>query len=518
MNEKIGNKKKYNFTEDETEDIINKYKSGLSCNTIAKDYPCSSKTIERFLRKQGISAKDNPNNIFINDLPQKEKEYIIDSYLNGVSACKLGEQYHCNEGTIRHFLKINNITYKDAKHCHLKEFNEETIADIINKYISGVSIKDLTIEYDCNFQTINKLIPQDIKLKYKSNKSYKSLYRTKHEITQLEKEEIISKYQDGVFQKELAYTYNCSIRTIASILKEFNLSGKDNPKWGKDIKQFDKDTKETIVQVYKSGVIQEDLAKQYNCSRDYIRTILYENNCSYEDNPNYNFNISKTLDASEIINLYNQGYSINELSQKYNVSSSVISNILIDNDITIKQNFVIYTDEEMLRFLIDIFNSYGYVDTELLNSFEEYPTSATYNSRFGSFANAMLKAKLPYSTSIKMLDNEVCKSGFEYRLSLVLRKYNIVYERDYLYKNLIPNYNKKHSMDYKIFYKDKIIYSEIFGMCGSTLSNNKYDKTKKIKLQLCNKYNIKLLELYPVDFKYNNEQFERRMLGLFDKY
>jgi hypothetical protein len=188
----------------------------------------------------------------------------------------------------------------------------------------------------------------------------------------------------------------------------------------------------------------------FNCSRDYIKNILYENDCSYKDNTNYNYNISETLidEIDNIIELYNNNVSISRLSQKYNVGNTVIKNILKNNNIYIKQSdeYFNYTEEELLDFLKEIYEEYGYVNTVLLNTLEGYPTSVTYTNRFGAFGNAMEKADLPYDSSIIMLDDEICKSGFEYRLSLVLRKYNIKYDRDYLYKYIIPNHNRNHSI------------------------------------------------------------------------
>jgi transposase-like protein len=166
MKEKT-NKKKIVFTEKDKENIISKYKSGLSSQKIADKYGCSEITIRRFLRSNNITAKDNPHNIFIDDLSNEDKQYIINSYLNGIGANKLAKQYNCNEGAIRNFLNKNGITYKDAKHYHLKDFSEEVIKDIIDQYKSGVEIIDLSRKYDCNYKTIRKLIPQDILQQYK---------------------------------------------------------------------------------------------------------------------------------------------------------------------------------------------------------------------------------------------------------------------------------------------------------------------------------------------------------------
>jgi len=517
----IGNKKKYEFTEEETRDVINKYKSGLSCNKISQDYTCSSKTIERHLRKNGIGNKDNPSNINLTDLPQEDVKWIIDNYLDGMGCEKIGEKYNCNEGSIKNLLKRNNISYSDAKHYKLKTFSQEEIETIINKYKSGVPLIELEKEYNCNYQTINKLIPKDIKIQFKTYKNnYKIGYKRYRDFSLEEKIEIKEKYLQGIFQKELGIQYNCSKETVSNILKEMNVKGKDNPLWDKETKQFTIETKETIIDLYKGGIIQDDLAKQFNCSRDYIGEILSDGGCSFKDNPNYSFGQYEEMliYTDEIIDLYNKGFSITEIKDKYSVGSMAINNILTNNNIEIRKMSDNYTEEELLQFLKEIYDDYGFVNTELLNDQSNFPTSQTYLHRFGSFKNAMEKANLPYTATIFMLGDEICKSGYEYRFSLMLQKFNFTYDRDCLYSSLIPNYDRKHSLDYVIYYKEYKIYLEIFGMSGSKFNDGKYDKIKSYKLGLCDQYTIKLLSLCPNNFKLNNDKFEKSVIDMFEEY
>ena len=514
----IGNKKKHEFTEEETQDIINKYKSGLSCNKISQDYPCSSKTIERYLRKNGVVSKDNPSNINLTDLPEDDIQWIINSYINGMSCEKIGKKYNCNEGSIKNVLKKNNISYSDAKHFKLKEFSHDEIEIIIEKYKSGISVTELEKEYNCNYKTINKLIPEDIKIRFKT--FTKINYKNYRDFTIEEKEEIKDKYLQGVFQKELGVQYNCPKSTIVKILNELGINGKDNPLWDKEVKKFSIEIKENIIKLYKSGTIQDDLAKQFNCSRDYIGEILSESGYSYKDNPNYSFGQYEEMiiHTDDIINLYNEGLSITEIASKYIVGKMAINNILTNNNIEIRKMSDNYSEEELLQFLREIYDDYGFVNTELLNDQSNYPTSQTYLHRFGSFKNAMKKAELPYSTSIFMLGDEICKSGYEYRFSLMMKKFEFTYDRDYLYSNLITNYKRKHSLDYVIYYKGNKIYLEIFGMSGSNFNDGKYDKIKYYKLDLCKTNEIKLLSLYPDDFKLDNDEFEKSIIDKFEEY
>jgi len=447
--------KKHIFTDEDILNIINQsQKENKSCRIISESYNCSTKTIERLLKRQGIIFKSKDN--LINNDFQK----IIDLYLNGNTQSEISKLYNCSESKINRILKQNNISYKNAKHCNQISFTTKDKEYIIEQYKNNVNISELAKFYSCHYNTIRKVI-----LEYKKTPA------------------------PNIEQ------YKC--KKLSSIQQN------------------------ELIELYLKGTPQIELRKKYNISRGTIRKILYFNNLSAKDNPNSTLGGTEKIldDFSNVITKYNNGMSLNKLSKEYDVSISVLSKIFKNKKIDIKDNYMLYTDEELLKILKYLYDIYGYVDTKLLDIHKELPTSTTYLNRFKTFGTAMKMANLPYNTIIKILDNELCKSGYEYRLSLFLKKQNIEYERDVLYKLFISGYNGKRNCDYKIKYKDKFIYIEIFGMSeGGLRIRPDYEKNMIDKIHMCTINNIDIIYLYPNDFKYNNLDFENHIMLKLNKF
>lgn len=441
--------KKHIFTDEDILNIINQsQKENKSCRIISENYNCSTKTIERLLKKQGVIFKSK-DKVINNDFQK-----IIDLYLDGNTQPEISKLYNCSESKINRILKQNNISYKNAKHCNQISFTTKDKEYIIEQYENNVSISELAKFYSCHYNTVRKVI-----LEYKKTPS------------------------PNIKQ------YKC--KKLSSIQQN------------------------ELIESYLKGISQIELCKKYNISRGTIRKILYFHNLSAKDNPNSTLGASQKVinNFSNISTKYNNGTSLAKLSKQYNISSSVISKIFKDNEIEIKDNYMLYTDEELLNILKYLYGIYGYVDTKLLDIHKELPTSTTYLNRFKTFGIAMEMANLPYNTIIKKLDNELCKSGYEYRLSLFFKKKNIEYQRDVLYKLFIPNYDGKRNCDYKIKYKDKFIYIEIFGMSeGGLRIRPNYKKNMIDKINMCDLNNIDIIYLYPSDFKYNNSDFENHIM------
>ena len=95
------------------------------------------------------------------NLPEKE---ICDKYLSGMSMIRLGEIYKCYPSTIRSRLKKNNIKLRSISEAVTQKYNNSNLREkrslslpdqeICEKYLFGVSIKNLSKEYKCDYDTI----------------------------------------------------------------------------------------------------------------------------------------------------------------------------------------------------------------------------------------------------------------------------------------------------------------------------------------------------------------------------
>lgn len=90
----------------------------------------------------------------------------------------------------------------------------------------------------------------------------------------------------------------------------------------------------------------------------------------------------------------------------------------------------------------------------------------------------------------RAIDGHLCDSISELLIDNWLYKNKIPHERNACY----PSTN--HKADWKIFYKEKQIFVEYFGLANDS---PRYDRCIKEKLELCNKNNISLIAIYPKD-------------------
>lgn len=127
----------------------------------------------------------------------------------------------------------------------------------------------------------------------------------------------------------------------------------------------------------------------------------------------------------------------------------------------------------------------------------EYTPSIMYYIReFGSWNKALNEVGLnSNSRKYKTKDGEEFLSSYEYKFALVMKKYNIYYDREILYKEAIHNFDRKFRFDFVINLFNVKYYIEIFGI----ESNDFYNKRKQEKIEICKANNIKLIEIYRID-------------------
>lgn len=138
--------------------------------------------------------------------------------------------------------------------------------------------------------------------------------------------------------------------------------------------------------------------------------------------------------------------------------------------------------------------------------YKNVPSSSAYANEFGSFKIALNEAGFEHQRIFKTRNGVKVRSVYELKLAQVLESYNISYENEIMYKDVIPNFKRKYRFDFRVNIGGKLYYIELFGIEG----NEKYEKRKQEKIGLCEKYNIPLIQLYQADIysKTNKEIYE----------
>lgn len=130
-----------------------------------------------------------------------------------------------------------------------------------------------------------------------------------------------------------------------------------------------------------------------------------------------------------------------------------------------------------------------------LSLYKNMPSSNAYLNEFGSFKIALNESGFEHQRIFKTKNGIKVRSVYELKLAQVLESYNISYENEIMYKDVIPNFKRQYRFDFRINIDNTLYYVELFGIEG----NEKYEKRKQEKIDLCKKNNIPLIQLYQAD-------------------
>lgn len=141
-----------------------------------------------------------------------------------------------------------------------------------------------------------------------------------------------------------------------------------------------------------------------------------------------------------------------------------------------------------------------------LKLYKRMPSGNAYFKEFGSFRKALNEAGFKKQKIYETKNGTKCRSTYELKLAQVLESYNISFENEVLYKNVILNFKRKYRFDFVVELNNRKYYIELFGIEGNEL----YEKRKKEKIQICEENNIPLIQLYQSDIysKTNQEIYE----------
>ena len=194
---------------------------------------------------------------------------------------------------------------------------ELPIDEIVKKWKQGATQKELAKEYGVSTNTINKRISEYYEKIVKSKPKRKQKPKPKPRI-ELPIDEIVEKWKQGTTQTELAKEYNVSTNTIGRRIAEYHKKiGKPNPKQKQKI---DLPINE-IVKKWKRGSTKTELAIEYGISYFTINSRISE---YYEkiEKPKRRQKIE--LPINEIIEKWKQGATQRELAKEYGVSVNTI--------------------------------------------------------------------------------------------------------------------------------------------------------------------------------------------------
>lgn len=182
-----------------------------------------------------------------------------------------------------------------------KDFNKNEINNIIKMYQEGISKSTIKDKYNCSIGLIKTiLIKNNINLRTK-NDNYNSIrngkYSEKKKKIVLEKDKIIKLYQEGMNLLDIANLYNYKSPTeIRKLLIRNNIALRNPTEvyftTNKD-KNIERDDK--ISRLYKQGLTQGEIAKEFKMSRTGIQRIVNKLDITSKNKPGIEYIVRDRL-------------------------------------------------------------------------------------------------------------------------------------------------------------------------------------------------------------------------------
>ena len=191
--------------------------------------------------------------------------------------------------------------------------NSNEICDLYENHLW--SMDRLSKRYNCSSRTIKSILDEN-KISLREDAIRNLLW--------LKKDEIVKKYDEGYSLNQLAIEYkeySANVSFYSDMLK----------KLGRTIRQTAEYKRsgawkhaQEIISKYNQGILIKELCSQYNCDCSVIDGIFKDNNVTKrKNNRSWVWNC-----AHEILELHKQKYTAKQIAAKYNICAQVITKIL----------------------------------------------------------------------------------------------------------------------------------------------------------------------------------------------
>ncbi|MBO8230392.1 hypothetical protein CU313_03650 [Prochlorococcus marinus str. MU1404] len=324
--ERVGEatKKDRNKSEDEFIKAKKLREGGLTYKKIAEAMGYKSGETIRNILKVKTTVNDRKS------LSNLEEDDVVERSKNGETRASIARLYKVSDGTIRNTLKRKNSftkkeikqkseeeikkqeeIYESAANKFINETSEDIQLKICNEYKSGKSQKRISKDYKIhNFVLRIFLIKRNIKLR--------TYEEAKNMIKEESKDIICERYKNGESSNKIADSLGVKSSAITRVLKENNIEIRGTQRDLTLEPQYRK-----ISDDYKNGLSVYQIAKKYEITREKTNTILKHQNVKLRTSEEANRAINID-DRKEIIKLYQEGKSLEYLSNKFNCSNSAL--------------------------------------------------------------------------------------------------------------------------------------------------------------------------------------------------
>ena len=273
----------------------------------------------------------------------KIKSEVIKDYRRGLTKRELRSKYDISYPTLQTLLE--GIEKPDLKHnvvpIIIDHYNGATIDDLsikydldpvfIEKYIGrnkkrsryeGVVYYDMVVDY-----CINNMRAEEISAKHGVSrqclmaflKHYGGVSHRENRISSIPTQDVVDAYESGKSISSIARTHHSSYHVIKNILLDNGVELREG--------SFTLKQQNRIVSLYAQFKTARQIGREFEVSQQTVLRVLKENDVTIRKNRDYSrSNKRDYLPRDEIFALKNEGWTWDEIADKYGVCRATVRN------------------------------------------------------------------------------------------------------------------------------------------------------------------------------------------------
>lgn len=254
-----------NFSGEQVADIVGRYESGDDANEISRSYECSNAVVHRILRERGVYQGRQR----LRGLSADQEREAIKRYAGGESARTIASSFGLKSGkAVERVLKAHG-SYQPRD---FKGFTAHQEADMVARYQARESAESIRRGYDCGRGPIVTVLKRH------------GVYQPKRfqGFTPQERDEIVSRYKGGAKPSQIARDFRCSQCTIDRMLQRLGVwvSPRGLERVGA---RYALEQKREMIARYEAGDSIYKIAKAFGAQPQLIWSILKAAEVTFRD-------------------------------------------------------------------------------------------------------------------------------------------------------------------------------------------------------------------------------------------
>ena len=236
----------YNFSVEDNRRMVEMYQNGRTVQSIADEFGVSVSPITKRLRENGVILRPDAGHPKFSEL-DRQKMAIM--YQNGLSQMKIASQFGCSTTVVISALKEHHVEARSK--YPISRFSDEDCNQIVAAYQSGQTQKEIARALGCSRWAIGNIL-----MKRGVNTTDRPVH-SRSKFSDEDGDHIVTMYQNGKTQREIALAFSSSHGTIGSVLRKRGIKTKSHSARSKSKfsdKEHQRMVSRTIGKLPKKGV------------------------------------------------------------------------------------------------------------------------------------------------------------------------------------------------------------------------------------------------------------------------